>query len=257
MASPTGQQPRQFKAGDVITHGFLNQVIAGLARRVIGGGGNRVRRLGQNILIDHDDKFLTKTVSELTQDWFWARLTALPTILSSTGLTSSPDLNDQSIGNSRFGLGLEEVGYKFSYAFEEVQLIGTRTYFDDVINIWKTEPPKAATLQNGRTGKAINTTEIQHRSLGGGDDEQPWVVWGVNIMGTYYPPDFRPIPPGCFFDITTNEPNGRTYRPLSAIGGKQVMPVVRMREFMDQGEVVYNFHQMGSHDGGCAPVIEE
>ena len=252
MASPEGQQGQHFKTGDVITHSFLNQVVVSLARRVIGGGGNRVRRFGSNILIDHDEQFTAKSD---TVDWFWARLTALPSIITDTALTTTNDINTQATGTSRFGLGLEEVGWKFNYPFEEVFITGSHTYFDDVLNIWKTDAPKAHKLDKGRSGSAINTTEIQHRSIGGGDDQAPWVVWGVNIMGTYYPADFRPIPPGCFFDITDEADAGRLYHPLTAVGGKAAMPVVRMREFVDTNDtLVYHFHQMGSHDGGCAPV---
>ena len=253
MASPEGQQGQHFKTGDVITHSFLNQVVVSLARRVIGGGGNRVRRFGSNILIDHDEQFTAKSD---TVDWFWARLTDMPSMLDVAGLTTgTTNINDQPAGTSRFGLGLEEIGWKFSYPFQEVFITGIKTYWSEDEQKHIHEPPEAHKLEDGRSGNAINTTEIQHRSIGGGDDQMPWVVWGVNIMGTYYPADFRPIPPGTFFDITDEGVRGQLYHSLKDNGGLPAMPVVRMREFVDtNATLVYHFHQMGSHDGGCAPV---
>ena len=204
------------------------------------------------------------------ESWFWARISGLPTTIPNSQTVRdgfSHDLNPpldsngspiDGMGGSGFSNVIEQTGFKFYYPFVEVYLVGARTYRNEEIDVDVTDPPTSHPIpesEGGRVGRAINMAEFHHRSTTAGDDDQPWVIYGVNILGTYYPPDFRPIPVGCYFNFTDELVDGRLYHPLSKVGGQQAMPVVRMREFTDPyGLKVYEFARLGSHDGGCAPI---
>lgn len=233
---------------------------------------------GQNISISTtvagsviDAKAGEETTTEVAgESWFWARISAMPTIIPNSQTVHdglSHDLNPpldsngspiDPTGGSGYSKALEQTGFKFYYPFVEVYLVGERTYYKEEIQAEVTDPPTSHPIpesEGGRVGKAINMAEFHHRSTTAGDDDQPWVIYGVNILGTYYPPDFRPIPVGCYFNFTDELLDGRAYHPLSKVGGQQAMPVVRMREFIDPyGLKVYEFDRLGSHDGGCAPI---
>jgi hypothetical protein len=244
MASPAGQQGPNFKSGDKITHEFLDQVVIGLARRVVGEVGIRVRRLGTNLLIGKDE------IVGGGQEWFWARLTSVPSLIYLSPLDWGVD------AETVYGLAYELKGWRFTYPFQEVTLVADNTEYDEETNEIIGHAPAQELVLNGITGDALNTVEFQHYPYPvGGGDQIPWMVYGVNILGTYYPPDFRPIMPGTYYNFTDDPEDGRKYHSLYEEFGSQAAPVVRMRHTVDKnGNNLYEFTRPGSHDGGCAII---
>ena len=268
--------PANADVGDdyVVTGKWVNAIESQInANRPIAGNNVSIESTVAGSIIDA--KAGGETTTEVAgESWFWARITGLPTIIPNShtvkhGLSLDlntprrPDHSPIDPQGEHYSEALEQAGWKFYYPFEEVYLVGARTYMketEDQASYEVTDQPTSHPVEEDkRTGSAINMAEFHHKPIGGGDDQQPWVVYGVNIAGSYYPPAFNPIPVGCYFDITDELIKGQLYHPLSDLGGKQVMPVVRMREFTDPyGIKVYEFEREGSHDGGCAPVeVEE
>lgn len=206
-----------------------------------------IRRLRQEL--DHIP--VRFTTGSGGTDWFWARLNGLPTPMLGGSINTDVDLGGSGIpGLSGHGVDNELSAFRFLYSYAEVRPIYTYTdeNGDPVLNDWELIP----TGSGGRAGAdAINTVETAHRIYSSGlGDSIPWMVYGANVVGTYYPGDFHPLPPGVLYITVTGE---RGYFPYSDFGSHQ--PVVRVTQTNDiEGRPFAWFTQMGTHDGGCAPL---